>query len=131
WPSRRPRARARHMKLVSLLAGMLLASGTAAQSGEQVYNETCSACHAAGLLKAPKFGSRAEWGPRIGMGQAHVTAHAWGGVGNMPPKGGNEALTLEQFARAAAYMARAAGGDWKEPDGAMLERIRAEAQKSG
>ncbi|MGA0024965.1 MAG: hypothetical protein ACO3F9_10000 [Burkholderiales bacterium] len=47
----------------------------------------------------------------------------------MPAKGGNPNLSLEEFARAAAYMARAAGGNWKDPDAKMLAAIRSEEKK--
>jgi hypothetical protein len=47
----------------------------------------------------------------------------------MPAKGGNADLSLEEFARAAAYMARAAGGDWKDPDAKVLSRIREEEKE--
>ena len=52
-----------------------------------------------------------------------LTAHAWVGVRGMPPRGGDTALQLEEFARATAFMARAAGGDWKDPDPRMLHEI--------
>jgi hypothetical protein len=58
-----------------------------------------------------------------------LTAHAWVGVRRMPARGGKADLALEEFARAAAYMARAAGGNWKDPDAALLKRIRAEEKK--
>lgn len=44
-------------------------------------------------------------------------------------EGGRPDLSLEAFSGAVAHMARAAGGDWKEPDAAMLGRIRAEEAK--
>ena len=47
----------------------------------------------------------------------------------MPPKGGKENLKLEEFARAAAYMAKAAGGDWKDPDDKLMKRIKLEEKK--
>jgi cytochrome c5 len=99
------------------------------KTGEQVYKETCFACHATGVDKAPKFGDKAAWGPLIKEGQHVLTAHGWVGVRGMPPKGGRADLALEEFARATAHMARAAGGDWKDPDAAMLGRIRAEEKK--
>ena len=43
-----------------------------------------------------------------------------------PPKGGRANLSLEEFARATAWMARSAGADWPDPDAAMLEEIRKE-----
>jgi cytochrome c5 len=99
------------------------------KTGESVYRETCSVCHATGVAGAPKFGDKAVWKPLIAEGQAVLTAHAWVGVRAMPAKGGNDALKLEEFARAAAHMARAAGGDWKDPDAKMLAAIADEEKK--
>jgi cytochrome c5 len=116
--------------------GMLLCAAApvglgaqAAKSGEQVYKETCSVCHATGVANAPKFGDKAAWGPLIKEGQHVLTAHGWVGVRGMPPKGGKADLPLDEFARGVAFMARAGGGDWKDPDAAMLDRIRAEEKK--
>ena len=39
-------------------------------------------------------------------------------------------LSIEEFGRAVAYMARASEGNWKDPDAAMLERIRIEEKKT-
>jgi len=100
-----------------------------AKTGDQVYKEVCGVCHAAGVANAPKLGDRKIWGPLIAEGQAVLTAHAWVGVRGMPPKGGRADLPLEEFARAAAFMARAAGGDWKDPDVRMLQAIRSEEKK--
>ncbi len=114
---------------LALLLGATLSTGLCAQtlkSGEDVYKETCAVCHATGIEKAPKFGDKALWAPLITEGQHVLTAHAWVGVRSMPPKGGNASLSLEEFSRAVAYMARAAGGTWKDPDAAMLARIRTE-----
>lgn len=109
---------------------MLAAGGVSAAAGpEQIYKEVCFACHAAGVDKAPKFGDRKAWAPLIKEGQARLTADGWVGVRGMPAKGGKADLSLEDFAQTVAYMARAAGGDWKDPDAAMLERIRAEEKK--
>lgn len=95
------------------------------KTGERVYREVCSACHATGVANAPKFGDRKAWAPLIKEGQAVLTADAWVGVRGMPPRGGRPDLALEEFGRAVAYMTRAAGSDWKDPDAAMLEKIRA------
>jgi cytochrome c5 len=119
-------------KLLAILLGVSTSAELFAQalkSGEQVYKETCFACHASGVEKAPKFGDRQAWEPLIKEGQDVLTAHAWVGVRRMPARGGKADLALEEFARAAAYMARAAGGNWKDPDAALLKRIRAEEKK--
>jgi cytochrome c5 len=119
--------------LAALLAGLGL--GAAAQSrqtplgGEQVYRETCMACHGAGVANAPRTGDRKAWHKLIGEGQHVLTAHGWVGVRGMPARGGRADLSLEEFARATAWMAREAGGDWKDPDAKMLTRIRDEERK--
>ena len=117
--------------LLAVLYALLAAPAVAQslKSGETVYKEVCSACHAAGVANAPKFGDRAKWAPLIKEGQHVLSAHAWVGVRAMPPKGGRADLSLEEFSRAVAYMARASGGNWKDPDAAMMKRIQAEEQK--
>jgi cytochrome c5 len=92
-------------------------------AGEQVYQAVCSACHATGLDKAPKFGDRKMWAPLIREGQSKLTADGWLGVRGMPARGGKADLSLEDFSRAAAYMARAAGANWPDPDAAMQASI--------
>jgi cytochrome c5 len=118
-------------RLISSLVLVLATSLAHAQgkSGEQVYRETCAACHGTKFDKAPQLGDRKAWAPLIGEGQHVLTAHAWVGVRAMPPRGGNPALTLEEFSRAVAYLARASGGKWPDPDRAMLAKIRAEEKK--
>jgi len=115
--------------LLVLAANPGHAAGVDANSGQQVYNEVCMACHATGVDKAPKFGDRKAWAPLIKEGQHVLTAHAWVGVRAMPPRGGRPDLVLEAFAAATAYMARAAGAAWKDPDERMLARIRSEEKQ--
>lgn len=110
---------------VAALALGLAAPASQAQSasGEQVYKQVCFACHATGLEKAPKLGDRKAWGPLIKEGQSKLTADGWIGVRAMPPRGGKADLSLEDFSRAAAYMARASGANWKDPDAKLLANI--------
>lgn len=98
----------------------------ALRSGEDVYKQVCLACHASGAAGAPKSGKPGDWAALEKEGQATVTAHGWVGIRGMPPKGGRADLSLEEFARATAWMARSAGLDWTDPDAAMLEAIRKE-----
>lgn len=107
----------------------LVVAAQSPKSAEQVYKEVCMVCHATGVANAPKFGDKKMWAPLIAEGQAVLTAHAWVGVRGMPPKGGNPNLSQEEFSRAVAYMARAAGGSWKDPDAKMLTAIKAEEKK--
>jgi cytochrome c5 len=110
-------------------SGPAAAAAAGNRSGEVVYRQACSDCHAAGEANAPKFGDRERWKELIEEGQDVLTAHAWVGVRAMPPRGGHPDLSLAEFARATAFMARAAGGDWQDPDQAMLDRIRHEERK--
>lgn len=116
------------LALAGLLAlgAPLFAGAQGLKTGAQVYAETCSACHAAGVAGAPKFGDRKAWAPLVKEGQPTLTAHAWVGLRAMPPRGGRQDLALEEFARAVVHMARAGGAGWKDPDAAMMDRIRKE-----
>ena len=107
----------------------LPASAQQLKSGEEVYKQVCFACHAEGVANAPKFGDKAKWAPLLKEGQVEPTAHGWVGVRGMPPKGGRDDLSLEEFSRAAAFMARSAGGKWQDPDAAMMKRIEAEVKR--
>ncbi|KAF0101758.1 MAG: putative cytochrome c5 [bacterium] len=97
--------------------------------GGRTYQQVCKACHETGVINAPKVGDAAAWAKLLAEGQAIVTAHGWVGVRGMPPRGGRADLSLGDFARATAWMARSAGVDWPNPDEAMLATIRAEEVK--
>lgn len=108
---------------------LLAQSPPTLKSGEQVYRETCMVCHGPGVANAPRLGDKQAWGKLIAEGQAVLTAHGWVGVRAMPPKGGRSDLSLEEFARALAWMVRGSGGNWQDPDARLLERIRVEEGK--
>ena len=95
------------------------------KSGEQVYQDACATCHATAAANAPKLGDRKAWAPLIKEGQVTLTIDGWFGERAMPPKGGKADLALDEFARAVAFMARAGGANWKDPDAAMLDRMKA------
>lgn len=84
------------------------------QTGEAVFKAQCSACHATGLVGAPKFGNAAEWGARLGAGYDTLLNSALKGKGNMSAQGGG-AFTDVEIGRAVVYMANAAGGKFAEP----------------
>jgi hypothetical protein len=44
----------------------------------------------------------------------------------MPPKGGKESLSVEQFAEALNYMVNKSGGRWLSPTQSMLVEINKE-----
>ena len=83
------------------------AAGTA--SGESVYQGLCHACHAAGLADAPKPDDTAAWKERLAKGVDAMLATAIQGMGGMPPRGGNPALTDEELRAAIEFMLEQAG----------------------
>jgi cytochrome c5 len=84
------------------------------QTGEAVFKAQCSACHAAGVAGAPKFGDAAAWAPRIGQGYAALLNSALHGKGAMAPQGGGDFEDAE-IGRAVVYMANAGGAKFAEP----------------
>ena len=89
--------------------------GPQGQTGPAVYDAVCAACHAAGVLNAPKFGDAKAWAPLIREGQKALTRTAIKGIRQMPAKGGNPALSNLEVERAVVYLANAAGGKFKDP----------------
>jgi cytochrome c5 len=88
-----------------------LAAAPAAASkpdGKKVYESTCIACHGTGVANAPKFGSKADWGPRAARGIAALYQSALHGKGAMPPKGGNSSLSEADVKSGVDYMVGAA-----------------------
>lgn len=83
------------------------ASADTAQAGKVLYQKVCQACHAAGLLGAPKFGSKADWAPRLKDPMDTIYNYALNGKGQMPARGGSGASDAEVKA-AVDYMVSAA-----------------------
>lgn len=83
---------------------MGVASGVVAADGKAVYEKTCVACHATGVANAPKFGDKANWGPRVATGKAMLVTSVKNGKGAMPPKAGNAALSDDDLAAAVDFM---------------------------
>ena len=82
-------------------------SADTAQAGKALYEQVCQACHAAGVLGAPKFGDKAAWEPRLKDSMDSVYNYALHGKGAMPPKGGSNAPDADVKA-AVDYMVNAA-----------------------
>ena len=114
---------------LALSAALVAPALAQTRAGQEVYQSICMACHETGVAHAPKVGDASAWKPLIGEGQHILSAHGFVGVRAMPAKGGDSKLSLEDFSRAVAWMARQSGGNWQDPDAAMLKRIRAEAVK--
>ncbi len=70
------------------IAGAAPAVAAGPRTGEQIYNGACVACHAAGVLGAPKSQVAAEWQPRLDeKGFDQVWKNALVGINAMPAMG--------------------------------------------
>ncbi len=73
-------------------------------SGEQVYQQACASCHAAGVLNAPKLGDAAAWEPRLAKGMDVLYANAINGINAMPAKGGRADIADDAIRAAVDHM---------------------------
>ena len=79
--------------------------GGPAKTGEQVFSTVCTGCHSAGVMGAPKFGDKGDWGPRIAKGIDTLHQHALQGFnGKMPPRGTCMSCTDAEVMAAVDYM---------------------------
>lgn len=85
-------------------------ASAAPQSGKQIWEGTCSACHSTGALGAPKIGNKAEWAPHLAKGLKVLEEHALHGFMQMPAHGGNPSLSDTQVIAALEYMISQSGG---------------------
>ena len=101
------------------LASSIFLQSAAAQnverSGKEVVDAVCSSCHATGAKGAPKIGNKKAWAKLSSRGLAGLTKSALEGIRQMPPHGGNPALTDTEIQRAITYMVNRSGGHWTEP----------------
>ena len=100
------------LKVVCILLMLTTGSLHAAveiQSGKSIYDVSCSGCHAAGVLEAPKLGSQTDWDAREKQGFDVLQKHALKGFKNMPAKGGNPALKDSEIVNAIKYMLAQSG----------------------
>lgn len=97
--------------------------------GQQIYQQVCMACHDTGVMEAPKFGDMAAWAELIAEGYGVLVYESIKGEGNMPPRGGNPALTDMEVAYAVAYLANAAGADFVPPESEEALQVLLSAAK--
>ena len=85
--------------------------GDPALQAKQTYESTCAACHATGLLNAPKFGDAAIWKKLLSDQGLDALYHAaLHGKGMMPAKGGNPTLSDAVVKSTVDYMLKHSGG---------------------
>ena len=77
---------------------------TASADGQNIYQKSCQACHAAGIAGAPKLGDKAAWAPRIAKGNDALLSSVTNGLKAMPPKGTCMTCTEDELRAAMEYM---------------------------
>ena len=89
-----------------LIAMSPVEAPVAPRSGVQVVQEACAACHASGMLGAPKMHDKAAWQARTQAagGREGLVAAAIKGKGQMPPRGGLANLSDKEIADAIEAM---------------------------
>jgi cytochrome c5 len=76
----------------------------AIEGGELIYQQACQMCHEAGVAGSPMTGDAAAWTVRMEQGRDKLVSNAIGGIGVMPPKGGQSQLSDEEVASAVDFM---------------------------
>lgn len=112
YPASHPEATAERIQKVGAIE--LQATKRELQTGEQVFNAQCGACHNSGAAGAPKFKDAGAWGPRIAKGYDALLTSALKGKGAMGAQGGG-AFDDVEVGRAVVYMANAAGAKFADP----------------
>jgi len=78
--------------------------------GKAHVTKVCAACHASGVLGAPKIGDHAAWAERYKAGKEQMLKLAISGIRAMPPRGGST-FNDQQMKDAIAYMLHESGID--------------------
>ena len=69
-----------------------------------IYQGSCSACHGAGVLGAPKVGDAAAWNERLAKGIDTLTTNAISGINAMPPRGTCASCSDDDIKATVQYM---------------------------
>lgn len=81
--------------------------------GKRIYEDTCSVCHAKGLLGAPKLRDKAVWAPLIKQNMDVLFTHTIHGYKRMPPRGTCISCTNAELQAAVKYMVQeSSDGDY-------------------
>jgi len=87
------------------VAGAAPAVAAGPRSGKDIYSAACTACHAVGVLGAPKTQVAAEWKPRLDeKGFDQVWKNAINGINAMPPMGACGDCSDDDIKAAIEYM---------------------------
>lgn len=92
------------VRMASEAGQQTAAASGEARSGEAVYNQACAACHAGGVLGAPRKGNAGDWEDRLPQGMEVLVQHTIEGFNAMPPRGGCGNCSDEEIEAAVEHM---------------------------
>ncbi|WP_245662954.1 c-type cytochrome [Endozoicomonas arenosclerae] len=87
-------------------ASAVASTSSGPRSGEQIFNQFCTACHTTGLLGAPKKDDKAAWETKLSAAGdfSKLLGNAISGIGSMPPKGTCMDCSDEEMSNAIEFM---------------------------
>lgn len=97
-------------KVFAIAAAAMISTSVFAGPGEDLFNSTCSTCHApavAAAMGSPAAHDTAAWEPRLANGIDAAVASAKAGKGAMPPMGMCMDCTDDQLKAAIEFMSSA------------------------
>lgn len=96
------------MKVILMLSVLAVGISSTVQAAttEQRYAQSCAACHAAGVMNAPKTGDKAAWATRKKQGDATLLTHVKNGFKMMPAKGLCNDCTDAEYKALIKYMSK-------------------------
>ena len=74
------------------------------RTGQEVYDVSCTTCHAIGLAGAPKFGDKISWGDRAEKDLNQLVETVVNGLNGMPPMGLCMDCSEEELTSSVQYM---------------------------
>lgn len=94
-------------KILGLTTALLVSVSANSFDVVAKYNQSCAACHSAGVAGAPKAFDTAAWAPRMALGLDTLVGSVTNGKGIMPPKGLCMDCSADDYKALIQYMSKA------------------------
>lgn len=94
-------------KILGLTTALLVSVSANSFDVEAKYNQSCAACHSAGVAGAPKAFDNSAWAPRLALGLDAMVSSVTNGKGIMPPKGLCMDCSADDYKALIQYMSKA------------------------
>jgi cytochrome c5 len=88
----------------SCASAPLASASSGPKTPEEIYNTSCTLCHATGITESPILGNVEQWAPRIAQGMDTLYEHALVGFNAMPMKGACMTCSDEEIIATVDWM---------------------------